>query len=87
MRQRRLLELVKDYDCTINYHPGKANVVADVLSRNTKAKLGYFITKQEELIRDFFTFSLKIVLPLEIVSGFITTLVATPDLQDRTLGA
>ncbi|XP_042051304.1 uncharacterized protein LOC121796544, partial [Salvia splendens] len=29
MRQRRWLELVKDYDCGINYHPGKANVVAD----------------------------------------------------------
>ena len=32
-RQRRWLELVKDYDCFINYHPSKANVVADALSR------------------------------------------------------
>ncbi|KAA0047082.1 pol protein [Cucumis melo var. makuwa] len=31
MRQRRWLELVKDYDCEILYHPGKANVVADAL--------------------------------------------------------
>ncbi|WMV09046.1 hypothetical protein MTR67_002431, partial [Solanum verrucosum] len=29
LRQRRWLELIKDYDCTIDYHPGKANVVAD----------------------------------------------------------
>ena len=39
MRQRRWIELIKDYDCTIEYHPGKVNVVADALSRKTKATL------------------------------------------------
>ncbi|GJS76638.1 putative reverse transcriptase domain-containing protein [Tanacetum coccineum] len=33
MRQCRWLELLADYDCEIHYHPGKANVVADALSR------------------------------------------------------
>src|SRR6187455_717638 len=33
MRQRRWLELIKDHDMEIHYHPGKANVVADALSR------------------------------------------------------
>lgn len=33
MRQRRWIELFKDYDCDILYHPGKAIVVVDVLSR------------------------------------------------------
>ena len=33
LRQRRWLELLKDYDCIIDYHPGKENVVADALSR------------------------------------------------------
>jgi hypothetical protein len=33
MRQRRWLELIKDYDLTIQYHPAKANVVVDALSR------------------------------------------------------
>jgi hypothetical protein len=33
MRQRRWLELIKDYDLDVHYHPGKANVVADALSR------------------------------------------------------
>ncbi|KAI3665770.1 hypothetical protein L6452_44401 [Arctium lappa] len=35
MRQRRWLELLKDYDCELLYHPGKANVVADALSRKS----------------------------------------------------
>jgi hypothetical protein len=33
MRQRRWLELIKDYELEIHYHPGKANMVADALSR------------------------------------------------------
>jgi hypothetical protein len=35
MRQRRWLELIKDYDLEVHYHPGKANVIADGLSRKT----------------------------------------------------
>ncbi|GJX52947.1 putative reverse transcriptase domain-containing protein [Tanacetum coccineum] len=38
MRQRRWLELLADYDCEICYHPGKANVVADALSRKKRTK-------------------------------------------------
>jgi hypothetical protein len=35
MRQRRWLELIKDYNLNVQYHPGKANVVVDALSRKS----------------------------------------------------
>jgi hypothetical protein len=35
MQQRRWLELIKDYNLNVHYHPGKANVVADALSRKS----------------------------------------------------
>ncbi|GJZ13767.1 reverse transcriptase domain-containing protein [Tanacetum coccineum] len=38
IRQRRWLELLADYDCEIHYHPGKANVIADALSRKERIK-------------------------------------------------
>ncbi|GKA66302.1 putative reverse transcriptase domain-containing protein, partial [Tanacetum coccineum] len=38
MRQRRWLELLSDYDCELRYHLGKANVVADALSRKSRPK-------------------------------------------------
>ncbi|KAL4011172.1 hypothetical protein IC575_028221 [Cucumis melo] len=52
MRHRRWLELVKDYDSEILYHPGKTNVVVDALSRKVSHSAG-LITKQAPLLRDF----------------------------------
>ena len=50
MRQRRWLELIKDYDIELLYHPGKANVVADALSRKTtQESLIAMLTIQPEL--------------------------------------
>nr|GFC60355.1 retrotransposon protein, putative, Ty3-gypsy subclass [Tanacetum cinerariifolium] len=50
MRQRRWLELLKDYDTNIQYCPGTANVVADALSRKSDMIAG--IKVEEEIIRD-----------------------------------
>ena len=41
MRQRRWIELIKDYECTIEYHPRKANVVADALSRRPMSSISH----------------------------------------------
>nr|GFB45636.1 putative reverse transcriptase domain-containing protein [Tanacetum cinerariifolium] len=50
MRQRRWLELLKDYDTNIQYHLGKANVVADALSRKSGMIAGIMV--EEEIIRE-----------------------------------
>ncbi|KAH9722972.1 Endonuclease [Citrus sinensis] len=52
LRQRRWLELVKDFDCSINYHLGKANVVADALSRKSSGCMAHLITMQSPLVKD-----------------------------------
>ncbi|KAL0291128.1 UNVERIFIED_CONTAM: Transposon Ty3-I Gag-Pol polyprotein [Sesamum radiatum] len=50
LRQRRWIELLKDYDCTIDYHPGKANIVADALSRKTVDHLASMICYNVEYL-------------------------------------
>ncbi|XP_072064483.1 uncharacterized protein [Arachis hypogaea] len=52
MRQRRWMELLKDYDFELNYHPGKANVVADALSRKS-LYAAWMMLREEELLKAF----------------------------------
>ncbi|KAL1533106.1 hypothetical protein AAHA92_33038 [Salvia divinorum] len=85
MRQRRWLELVKDYDCGINYHPGKANVVAYALSRKDQPQLATFLTQEESLIREFSRMRLEVVRAPETVEGKIAALVIVPDLRTRMI--
>ena len=61
MRQRRWLELVKDYDCVINYHLGKANIVADALSRKSATNLATLLTTRKELLRGIENLELEII--------------------------
>ncbi|GJW51996.1 putative nucleotidyltransferase, ribonuclease H [Tanacetum coccineum] len=76
MRQRRWLELLKDYDTNIQYHPGKANVVADALSRKSGMIAG--IKVEEEIIRDLER--LDIELCVRGQSGFWASLRVEPNL-------
>lgn len=54
LRQQRWLELLKDYDITILYHPGKANVVADALSHKAEClgNLSYLLVAERPLALD-----------------------------------
>jgi len=57
MRQGRWLKLLKDYDFGLNYHPGKANVIADALSRKT-LHMSAMMVKEFELLEQFIDLSL-----------------------------
>ena len=79
MRQRRWLELIKNYDCTINYHPGKANVVADALSR--KERLRQMIVS-EDLIKEFEKLELDVCTP-ELVKEKVYMMTFQPELLEK----
>jgi hypothetical protein len=61
LRQRRLLELIKDYDLGINYHLGKANVVANALSRRSHVSQLVVDSMPFELCEEFDKINLRIV--------------------------
>ncbi|KAL0534153.1 hypothetical protein IC582_028437 [Cucumis melo] len=84
MRQRRWLELVKDYDCEILYHPGKANVVADALSRKV-AHSAALITKQTPLLRDFER--AEIAVSVSEVTAQLAQLSVQPTLRQKIIAA
>nr|CAE05379.1 OSJNBa0022F16.3 [Oryza sativa Japonica Group] len=78
MRQRRWLELIKDYDMGIHYHPGKANVVADALSRKGYCNATEGRQLPLELCKEFERLNLGIV-----SRGFVAALEAKPTLIDQ----
>ena len=47
------MELLKDYDCMIFYHPRKANVVADALSRKSMGSMAHIIEVRRPVVKEF----------------------------------
>jgi hypothetical protein len=69
LRQRRWLELIKDYDLGINYHPGKANVVADALSCRSHVSQLLVDSMPFELCEEFDKLNLRIIEATEMEVG------------------
>ncbi|KAL4013253.1 hypothetical protein IC575_025415 [Cucumis melo] len=84
MRQQRWLELVKDYDCEILYHPGKANVVADALSRKVSHSTA-LITRQAPLHRDLER--AEIAVSVGAITMQLAQLTVQPTLRQRIIDA
>jgi hypothetical protein len=61
LRQTRWLELIKDYDLRINYHPGKANVVVDALCRRSHVSQLVMDSMSFELSKEFDKLNLRII--------------------------
>jgi hypothetical protein len=68
LRQRRWLELIKDYDLEIHYHLGKANLVADALSRKEYVHSAIVARLPDEIVEDFRRLNLGIVTHTEGVT-------------------
>ncbi|KAI0513659.1 hypothetical protein KFK09_009689 [Dendrobium nobile] len=83
LRQRRWLELIKDYDLTIQYQPGKANVVADALSRKSSGLSGIQLTSDDYLIRDMERLQLEVISYTGADSGVLTQMNIQSSLEER----
>jgi hypothetical protein len=78
MRQRRWLELIKDYDLEVHYHPGKANVVADALSRKAQCNCMSMDARVTTLCDELCKLNLEVV-----PSGGLNYISVEPTLQEQ----
>jgi ribonuclease HI len=82
MRQRRWLELIKDYDLEVHYHPGKANVVADALSRKLQCNCVMMDSRIDTLCDELNKMKIEV-----ISSSALSHISVEPTLQDHIIMA
>jgi hypothetical protein len=82
MRQRRWLELIKDYDLEVHYHPGKANVVADALSQKLQCNCVLMDSRINTLCDELSKMQIEV-----IPSGALSHLSVETALQDQIIMA
>jgi hypothetical protein len=82
MRQRRWLELIKDYDLEVRYHPSKANVVADALSRKAQCNCLTIGSHVAALCDELSKMNVEVV-----SSGTLDYISVKPTLQDQIIMA
>jgi hypothetical protein len=82
MRQRRWLELIKDYDLEVHYQPGKANVVADALSRKAQCNCASIDSKISTLCDELCKLSIEVV-----SSGALSYISVEPTLHEQIVMA
>ena len=77
--------MIKDYDVGIQYHPGKANVVADALSRKRHENLAALVTSERHLLEEMRRLDLEIV--TRQVGARLARLEIQPTIVDRIKAA
>ena len=82
MRQRRWMEYLEDYDFTLHYHLGKANVVADALNRKSRGVLASVASREWKMLKIVGQFGLHY---RDQAQGTLGSLLATPSLLSRVI--
>ena len=82
MRQRRWMEFLEDYDFTLHYHPGKANVVADVLNRKSQGVFASIASREWRILETVGQFRLQYD---EQAQGTLGSMIATSSLLSRVI--
>ena len=82
MRQCKWMEFLEDYDLTLHYHPSKANVVVDAVSRKSQGVLASIASREWRILETVGQFGLQY---REQAQGTLGILVATPSLLSRVI--